>query len=144
MRLARMNLKYLLITWINYDCEMSGEDTRQEGGINQLIHFWTKQDGVAGGLAGDDKYKDGVRTDVKNIELDKPLKKGSLESHFLENINLDELNSKKVKPTPVPSWEANPTHDKYDPNWKPPVGTTNSSTNTQPNSNSISTSPTSQ
>jgi RHS repeat-associated protein len=127
-----------------YNGSKDPENPQVGYGINQLIQFWTKQDCVAGGLAGEDKYKDGVRTDIKNIELDKPLKNGLLESHFLENINLDELNSKKVKPTPVPSWDANPTHDKYDPNWKPPGGTTNSSTNTKPNSNSISTSATSQ
>ena len=33
MRQEKMNLKFLLITWINYDPEMSGEDTRQEGGL---------------------------------------------------------------------------------------------------------------
>jgi hypothetical protein len=32
IRQEKMNLRYLLITWINYDPEMSGEDTRQEGG----------------------------------------------------------------------------------------------------------------
>ena len=26
----KMNLKFLLILWINYDCGMSDEDTRQE------------------------------------------------------------------------------------------------------------------
>ena len=33
MTWARMNLKSLLIIWISYDREMSGEDTRQERGI---------------------------------------------------------------------------------------------------------------
>ncbi len=32
MRQVRMNLKCLLIIWMNYDPEMSGEDTRQEEG----------------------------------------------------------------------------------------------------------------
>ena len=32
MKPERMNLKYLLIIWINYDFRMSGEDTRQERG----------------------------------------------------------------------------------------------------------------
>ena len=37
MRQAKMNLRYLLITWINYDPEMSGEDTRQEGGREKYL-----------------------------------------------------------------------------------------------------------
>jgi hypothetical protein len=104
-----------------YNGSKDPENPQVGYGINQLVHYWTKQDGVAGGLAGDDKYKDGVRTDVTNVELNNPLKKGVLTSHYQENINTTELSQKLKKPEPVPTWQANPTKDKYDPNWKPPV-----------------------
>lgn len=111
-----------------YNGSKDKENPQVGNGINQLIHYWTKQDGVAGGAAGDDKYDNGgVRTDVTSIELNNPLKKGSLESHYLSSINLDELKTKLKKPDPVPAGQANPTSNQYDPTWKPPVPSTNNS-----------------
>jgi acetyl esterase/lipase len=104
-----------------YNGSKDAENPQVGYGINQLVHYWTKQDGIAGGLAGDDKYKDGVCTDVTNVELNKPLKEGLLTSHFQENINTKELSTKLKKPVLVPIWQANPTVNKYDANWKPPL-----------------------
>lgn len=104
-----------------YNGSKDKENPQVGYGINQLVHYWTKQDGVAGGAAGDSRYEDGVRTNVTNIELNNPLKKDVILSHFQRNINLVELNTKKIKIESVPTWQANPTINKYDPNWKPPV-----------------------
>lgn len=38
-----------------YNGSKDQENPQVGYGINQLVHYWTKQDGVAGGLAGDDK-----------------------------------------------------------------------------------------
>ncbi|MBW7891902.1 MAG: hypothetical protein H3C48_12960, partial [Chitinophagaceae bacterium] len=88
------------------------ENPAYNPGIFSLRHFWTKQDGVAGGLAGDNKYTQDNLTpmfDGKNIELKKPLKKGWLQSHFIENINEQELLQHAGNKAPeVPSWEKNP------------------------------------
>ena len=113
-----------------YNGSKDPENPQVGYGINQLIHYWTKQDGVAGGLAGDNKYKDGVRTDVTNIELNNPLKKGVFTSHFQENINIVELKTKLKKPEAILPSQANPTKNNYDPNWKPPVGTNTSNSST--------------
>ncbi|MBA4197610.1 MAG: hypothetical protein C0459_08660 [Chitinophaga sp.] len=110
-----------------YNGSKDPENPQVGYGINQLVHYWTKQDGVAGGLAGDDKYNDGVRTDVTNVELNNPLKKDPLRSHYQENINLDELKTKLKKPDPILPSQANPQKNKYDPNWKPPVINNNNS-----------------
>lgn len=88
------------------------ENPAHNPGIFALRHFWTQQDGVAGGLAGDDKYsKDNLITmfDGKNIELIEPLKEGWIKSHFIENINPVELKKHSSEKVPeVPSWKKNP------------------------------------
>lgn len=95
-----------------YNDPLSSENPAYNSGINSLRHFYTKQDGVAGGLAGDDKYTDGNLTPVfdgKNIELKNPKEKGWLKSHYQENINSSELKEHSGdKPSEVPSWERNP------------------------------------
>jgi RHS repeat-associated protein len=88
------------------------ENPGNNPGIFALRHFWTKQDGVAGGLAGEDKYSNANLVpmfDGKNIELKNPLNKGWLKAHFLENINPAELKEHANEKVPeIPSWERNP------------------------------------
>jgi len=115
-----------------YNGSSDAENPQVGYGINQLMHYYTKGDGVAGQIApgSDDKYDEGVRTDVTNIQLVKPLEKGILASHYQENININELNTKLKKPQPVLSSQANPTRNKYDPNWKPTGANTNNTQTT--------------
>ena len=106
---------------INFNTPAHNSTTSRENpaynpGINSFRHFWTKQDGVAGSLAGDDRYtRDNLTPmfDGKNIELNKPLKIGGLHAHLLENINTNELKQHaNEKVLEVPSWEKNPEKPK--------------------------------
>lgn len=94
-----------------YNGTFDAENPQYNPGIHSLTHFWTKQDGVAGGAAGDDKYTDGnMRTlfDSRNIELKEPLQNGWLKSHYQENINTNELMQHKRKPPEVSSKSKKP------------------------------------
>jgi RHS repeat-associated protein len=94
-----------------YNGTFDAENPQYNYGINSLTHFWTRQDGVAGGFAGDDKYTKGNLTPMlnsQNIELKNPLQKGWLKSHYQENINTNELLQHKRKPAEVPSGNRNP------------------------------------
>ncbi|WP_422361270.1 hypothetical protein [Reichenbachiella sp.] len=64
--------------------------------IKNLMHFYTKQDGVAGGLAGDDKYKYSGSY-IQQIQLVSPARLGWMQSHYMNNVNRDEVSKKAPK-----------------------------------------------
>ncbi len=70
------------------------ENPEDNFGINNLTHFWTKQDGVAGGLAGSDKYR-APQPNVKQVMMSGPMDFGWLQSHFMNNVNREEVKKKK-------------------------------------------------
>jgi RHS repeat-associated protein len=70
------------------------ENPEDNFGINNLTHFWTKQDGVAGGLAGSDKYR-APQPNVRQVMMSEPLSLGWLQSHFMDNVNQKEVKKKK-------------------------------------------------
>ena len=69
------------------------ENPNGNWGIYSLDHYYTKQDGVAGGLSGADKYTD-LSSNIRNIELKKPLETGWISSHMIWNLNRTEFKSK--------------------------------------------------
>jgi RHS repeat-associated protein len=77
-----------------YNGDDDPENPEANKGIRTLIHFYTKQDGVAGFWAGSDKYSTN-QPNIKNIMLSNPLSKGWLSFHFMENVNLGEVKQKK-------------------------------------------------
>src|SRR5690606_3492654 len=79
------------------------EDPENNSGINELIHYYTKGDAVAGQIApgSDDKYNYKVNTDVTNIQLANPKDKGPIGAHLMDNVNLDELKKKAQKPSKI-------------------------------------------
>ncbi len=94
-----------------YNGVNSDENPAYNVGINSLGHFYTQQDGVAGGLAGDDAYTYNNLSTIyqgTNIQLKHPLKTGLIDAHLLENINLSELQQWAKKPPVVPDNQKNP------------------------------------
>ncbi len=93
-----------------YNKRGDAEDPENNSGINELIHYFTKGDIVAGQVApgSDDKYRYKSNTTVKNIQLTNPLKKGPISSHLMDNVNLEELKDKGQKPSEVYKGLRNP------------------------------------
>jgi hypothetical protein len=77
-----------------YNGASDPENPKDNFGIDNLIHFYTKQDGVAGGLAGSDKYRD-PQPNVRQVMLSEPQETGWITSHFMNNVNRDEVKKKK-------------------------------------------------
>ncbi|WP_143961173.1 RHS repeat-associated core domain-containing protein [Litoribacter populi] len=93
-----------------YNKRGDAENPENNSGINELIHYYTKGDIVAGQVApgSNDKYNYKVNTKIKNIQLTNPHKKGPISSHLMENINLEELKEKGQKPNEVYKGLRNP------------------------------------
>ena len=63
-------------------------------GIDEMLHFFTDGDWVAGPVAGKSKYEGGlVGSNVKQIELEKPLGGDifGLSEHMMDNANMKEI-----------------------------------------------------
>lgn len=86
-----------------YNMRGNAEDPENNSGINELIHYYTKGDIVAGQIApgSDDKYSYKANTKVNNILLLNPLKKDPIGAHLMDNVNLEELKEKGQKPKKV-------------------------------------------
>jgi len=77
-----------------YDDIGDPENPNDNLGIRKLTHFYTKQDGVAGGFAGSDRYH-AAQAHVTQIKLTDPQDKGWLGAHFMPNVNREEAKQKK-------------------------------------------------
>lgn len=69
------------------------EDPQGNPGINDMIHIWNPQDGVSGGLSGEDTYD--KTSGVKNIKIDVRLNDSDLDSHSFD-YEKPELIQKKI------------------------------------------------
>jgi hypothetical protein len=71
-----------------YNKTGDAEDLENNSGINQLIHYYTKGDAVAGQFApgSDDKYDYKINTKVINIQLTNPKDKSPIGSHLMDNV----------------------------------------------------------
>ncbi|MDH5609353.1 MAG: hypothetical protein OEY56_07720 [Cyclobacteriaceae bacterium] len=79
-----------------YNEQFDAENPNDNWGIDRLTHFYTVQDGVAGGLAGSDKYN-APSGNVANIQLNNPLQTGLFTAHYMDNVNRDEVAEKAPK-----------------------------------------------